>query len=277
MSEFIVVTGASGKTGRALVAELAKQGAAVRAVVRREQAIAGAREVWVGDVTQPESLRPAMQGCTALYHICPNMHPAEVQIGTALIDLAKATHIRRFVYHSVLHPYTQAMPHHWNKLLVEEQLLMSGLDFTILQPTAYYQNLLAYWSAMQAGEYITPYAVHAAISLVDLRDVAEVAAHILLEDGHRAATYPLVGCAALDQQAVADLAGQALGRRVTARSLGIAQWQAQNTHLPAYARNTLAAMFQFYENFGLVGNSRVLAHLLGRAPRTLAGFFAELV
>ncbi len=178
MSEFILVTGASGKTGRALVAELAKQGAAVRAVVRREQAITGASDVWVGDVTQPESLRPALQGCVAVYHICPNMHPAEVQIGTAMIALAHSAGIRRFAYHSVLHPYTQAMPHHWNKLLVEEQLLMSGLDFTILQPTAYYQNLLAYWTAMQAGEYTTPYAVHAAISLVDLRDVAQVAARV---------------------------------------------------------------------------------------------------
>ncbi len=86
-----------------------------------------------------------------------------------------------------------------------------------------------------------------------------------------------MGCEALDQQAVADLAGQALGKQVTARSTGIAQWQAQNTHLPTYARDTLAAMFQFYEDFGLAGNSRVLTHLLGQAPRTLADFFAELV
>ncbi len=144
----ILVTGAAGKSGRSVISALAQRGAAVRAYVRREGQIAmvqaaGADTVVIGDLQDAHTLQQAVQCVRALYHICPNMHPDEVAIGRRVIDAALAAGVEHFVYHSVLHPQTATMPHHWNKLQVEEALFESRLPFTILQPTAYMQNLLA--------------------------------------------------------------------------------------------------------------------------------------
>src|SRR5687768_7584784 len=153
----ILVIGAAGKTGRAVISALHQQNAAVRALVRRpeqEQSVreAGAGQVMVGDLLDVTAVRQAMRGLEAVYHLCPNMHPAEAEIGRLAITAAQAEGIGRFVYHSVLHPQTPQMPHHWNKLQVEAALFESGLAYVIVQPAAYMQNLLAGWQTIiEAG------------------------------------------------------------------------------------------------------------------------------
>ncbi len=62
---------------------------------------------------------------------------------------SQETALSHFVYHSVLHPQTEEMPHHWQKLRVEESLFRTHLPFTILQPCAYMQNLDIHWPGMR--------------------------------------------------------------------------------------------------------------------------------
>ena len=122
-------------------------------------------------------VRSALQGARAIYHICPNMSPDEVVIGKLVIEEANKAGVEHFVYHSVLHPQIEAMNHHWQKLRVEEIIFESGIPFTILQPAPYMQNLLANWDAItREGVYRTPYPTGTRLSLVDLDDVAAVAA-----------------------------------------------------------------------------------------------------
>ena len=124
----ILVTGAAGKTGQALTRALVERGERVRAFVRSdEQAVSlkalGAAEVLVGDIRAADDYRQAAQGTRVVYHICPNMSPDELAIGRVSIEAAQLGGVRRFVYHSVLHPQSEAMPHHWAKLRVEEMVL----------------------------------------------------------------------------------------------------------------------------------------------------------
>ena len=105
-------------------------------------------ETVVGDFEVEADLNAALRGVDTIYHICPNMHPDEVGIGHAVISAAGRGGVGRLVFHSVLHPQTRGMSHHWNKLQVEELLFESGLPFTILQPCAYMQNILGYWKAL---------------------------------------------------------------------------------------------------------------------------------
>ncbi len=73
--------------------------------------------------------------------------------------------MRRFVYHSVLHPQIEAMPHHWAKMRVEEMLFAAGFDLTILQPTAYMQNILGAWRGIvEDGVFRVPYPVETRLS-----------------------------------------------------------------------------------------------------------------
>ena len=184
----ILLTGAAGKTGHAILTAL--RGVThepIRALVRRssqqeEISKLGAEEAVVGDFLEPEDLSSACRGIRAVYHLCPNVSPHEILIGENILAAAREAGVEHFVYHSVLHPQTEAMPHHWRKLRVEELMMTSGLPFTILQPTAYMQNLLAHWPSISTdGVLPLLYPPQTRISLVDLGDVAEVAAKGCLE------------------------------------------------------------------------------------------------
>lgn len=281
----IAVTGAGGKTGQAVVRALAQRGVAVRALIhkatyRDRVAQAGGVECVVGSIAERATLDQLLADVTALYHICPNMHPDEVEIGTTILQSALAAGVQHFVYHSVLHPQTREMPHHWHKLLVEEAIFAAGLPFTILQPTAYMQNLLAYWPLIrQEGHFVLPYPPQTALSLVHLDDVAEAAARVLTEPGHVGAIYEIVGTLPLTQHEAAARFSAHLGRAVTVAEIGVEEWerQARRQGLPEYATQTLVKMFRYYAAYGLAGNPRVLTWLLGRTPISLDEFVVENV
>ncbi len=276
----LLITGAAGKTGRAVLRALAIRGAKVRAFVRsREQARAvesfATFDIAIGDLTDRRALVESAAGCQAIYHICPNLHPKELEISRHVVAAAAATGCERLVYHSVLHPQTEAMPHHWQKLRVEESLFESGLQTTILQPCAYMQNVLTAWHEIETqGCYRVPYSADTRFSWVDLEDVAETAAMVLTEPGHEGATYELSGPQRLSSHDVANILTQHIGHDVQALEQPLEAWResARRAGLPSHSRATLSKMFQYYDRHGLVGNPRVLAALLAREPTTLSVF-----
>lgn len=279
----ILITGAAGKTGRAVLEALLRRGLKVRAAAKnREQALAlsalGAASCPVGDLGDSAFLTGAMQGVRGVYHICPNMHPEEFKIGCLAMAAAQKNKVEHFVYHSVLHPQAEKMPHHWQKLRVEEALFESGLSFTVLQPAAYMQNTLAYRvDIISKGTFSVPYPVKTKISMVDLRDVAEAAAVVLTKPGFRGAVFELVGTEALTQEEVAAIFSEVLEKQVTAKELSLAQWQklAGAPGLNSYAKDTLIKMFGYYKAYGFSGNSFVLKKILGCAPQSFASYVAR--
>ncbi len=281
----ILITGASGKTGLAILQRLSDLDEGVRVLVHRPEQVAilkagGAREVILGDIENQQTLKDACRGIRAVYHICPNMHPQELRIGRQTLDAALQANIERFVYHSVLHPQTEAMPHHWNKLRVEEMILTTGLPFTILQPCAYMQNVLGYWSKITAeGIYPVPYSPQTRLSMVDLEDVAQAAVKVLVEEDHENATYQLCGPQSLNQNEVAGVLGEVLGKPVKAEGQSPDVWEqaARTSGMNEYARQTLLKMFKFYDSYGLVGSPSVLTWLLGRQPTTFREFVQRTV
>ena len=280
----ILVTGAAGKTGKAVVKAVAAKGARVRALVRNPDHAGallalGVAEVSFGSFEDARALAQAAAGAQAIYHICPNVSRDEHAYARAVVAAARTHGVRRFVYHSVLHPQIEAMPHHWQKMRVEEMLFASDLDLTVLQPTAYLQNILGVWrGVVDAGVFRVPYPVETRLSLVDLDDVAAAAAVVLTQDGHHGATYELVGTKPLNQSEVAAAIGAALGRNVRAEAEPLAAWDARARAggMGEYERATLAAMLRYYADHGLVGNPHTLRWLLGRAPNNLAGFLARV-
>jgi NAD(P)H dehydrogenase (quinone) len=285
----ILITGAAGKTGRAVVKALLAMGVSpkkepIRALVRRPEQIQalldlGLQEVVVGDLLSPDVLEGAARGIRAIYHIPPNVNPDEVRIGQGLIQAARSAGVEHFVYHSVLHPQTEAMPHHWQKLRVEELLLTSGLDFTILQPTVYMQNVLAQWDQiLNHGVFLVPYAASTRLGMVDLEDVAAAAAVVLLENGHQGAIYELCGSDVLSQEEVAAILAQVTGRvvRVEIQPKQLWEQQALASGLGEYQVSTLLKMFEYYEQYGFWGNPQVLGWLLKRQPDSFQAFIQRV-
>ena len=276
----ILLTGAAGKTGRAVLRALVERGQEVSVLVRNYKQVeellaAGAVDAIAGDMEDAGVYEKALRGVKSLYHICPNMHTEELKIGCSVIEAATRNKLEHFVYHSVLHPQTEKMPHHWQKMRVEEMIFESGLEFTILQPAPYMQNILASRDAIyNESTFKVPYPVAAKLSLVDLEDLARAAATVLLEPGHKGATYEIVGTEGLSQVAVAGQLSEVIGREIIAEEEPLDSWRksAQESGMGSYQMESLVKMFTYYSRYGLVGNSNILSWLLKEKPNSLYSF-----
>ncbi|MEO7125638.1 MAG: NAD(P)H-binding protein [Nakamurella sp.] len=264
MAELVAVTGAAGKTGRAVVAALSRRGVRTRALVHRaeqaQQGVPGAAESVAADLGDADALATALDGVDAVYLIAPNMHPDEPGLARSVIQACAAKGLPRIVYHSVIHPYVPAMPHHVDKAKVEALLQESALDWTVLQPASYFENAYGVWDSVRDhGRWPLPYSAQAPFTPVALVDVAEVAAGTLTDSRHRFATYELAGPEVLSTADMAEIAGEVLGREVSVavdRDPGVARPE------------RLQAMFDYYDSHGICGNGTILAALLHRPPTT---------
>ena len=278
----ILITGAGGKTGRTLIRMLSKR-ESVCALVQHEEHVSivralGVEKVITGDMRDEATIHTAMEGVRALYHICPNMSPQESTIGELVINAARANGVEHFIYHSVLHPQTEKMVHHWQKLRVEEMLFESGLPFTILQPAPYMQNLLAGWKRIvQEGVLQVPYSINSKFSFVDLEDVAEAAQIVLTNPNYKNATYELAGTPPMSHVEVAEVFARVLQRDVRALQEGIGDWRLRIRGLSEYALESLIRMFEYYDQWGLCGNPNVLKWLLKREPTPLDAFIERTI
>jgi NAD(P)H dehydrogenase (quinone) len=276
----IFITGAGGKTGRSLVRSLSKVGS-ICAFVHHEEHISvlkslGAEKVIVGDMGDATAIRSGMRDVRAVYHICPNMSPDETVIGNLVISAARESGVEHFVYHSVLHPQVEKMTHHWQKMRVEEMLFESGLPFTILQPAPYMQNLLTGWkSIIGAGVLRVPYSVDSKFSFVDLENIAEAAKIILTRANHKNAIYELAGTLPMSHMEVAESFSRVLNSNVQAEKEEIGDWMFRTKGMSEYAIENLGKMFEYYDQWGLVGNPNVLRWLLKREPTSLELFIKK--
>lgn len=281
----ILVTGASGKTGKAVIRKLSLSGASVRAWIHHayqepETRKLGAVDVISGDLRDPGRMSRGCQGIEAIYHICPNMSPDEVEIGRLILHAAKMSGVGHFVYHSVFHPQIQAMPHHWKKLLVEEQIFSSGLNYTILQPTVYLQNLIPYWQRIvDEGIYEILYAPETRLSMVDLEDVAEAAAMVTNHSSFFGGIFELVATPPLAQSEIAQMIGMVLKKPVRTVKGSRTAWEenARRNGMSDYAVDTLLSMFEYYEKYGMAGSPHALISIINHSPVGLSEFIERLL
>ena len=276
----ILVTGAAGKTGQAVVRALLAKGQTVRTLVRNEtqcELISSLydTDIVIGDMSVESVLSKLFEGIRAVYHICPNMHPDELNIGLAMISAAKNADVTQFVFHSVLHPQVEAMPHHWQKMRVEEAIFASGIPFTILQPAAYMQNIMVEWkNIQQEGIIRVPYSPESKGSPVDLNDVADVASLVLSERDHIGAIYELCGPDILTYQEQTTILSEYINRPIRVEQISLDEWKAlaYGAGLRTYSVESLLKMFLYYDLYGFWGSSLVLSTLLQRPPTSFMEF-----
>ena len=110
--------------------------------------------------------------------------------------------------------------------------------------------------------------------MVDLEDVSQAAAAILTTSGHLGAVYELSGPDTLSQTAITAILSERLGITVHVKVIDRFEWEraARNRGLVGYQVEALLKMFEYYDRFGLVGNSTVLNCILGRPSSTFSEF-----
>ncbi|MFF4044801.1 SDR family oxidoreductase [Streptomyces sp. NPDC001816] len=206
----IVVTGGTGNVGRALVAKLAGEGAAVTAVARRitpEDVPAGVRAV-AADLGQPAGLGPALQGATALFLLVAGDDPQGILKQAAAAGVTRVVLLSSQGVGTRPHSYAHAAG-------FEAALAVSGLAFTVLRSGGLASNAFAWAEPVRHHRTAAAPFADVALPFVDPDDVAAVAAAVLREDGHNGVTYTLTGPEATTPRQRAAALAQAIGEPVT--------------------------------------------------------------
>ncbi len=278
----ILVTSAYGNNGRRLIPKLAAEGIEVRALnlsdKTEELKELGAEEVIVGNALDPVTLNKAMMDVESVFHVGPSFHPQEAEMGIAVINAASAAEVEHFVYDSVLHPQITALLQHRMKLTVEEHLINSNLNYTILQPMHYMQNINIS-DVYHGGLFIQASSLETRLSFVDMDDKVEVAAKVLTEDGHYGATYELCGDDYLNAIEIAEIMTKVLGRKINPKLVPkeyiISGFQKAHPDYGDYPAKGFNALFDYYSKYGFFGNPNILQWLLGRNPTTLEDYIKK--
>lgn len=202
----IVVTGATGNVGQPLVRALAEAGAEVTAVSRRDGDVpAGVRHVRA-DLTDPQSLAPALEGADALFLLTSGEFHAAGDLDKVV---AMAREVRRVVLLSSVGVGTGR-----HQPVLEEAVTRAGLDWTILRPGGFASNAMQWAEQVRATRTIAAPFADVAIPIIDPDDIAAVAAVVLREDGHSGQIYELSGPAPISPRAQAEVIGDTLGEPV---------------------------------------------------------------
>lgn len=279
----VLVTAGFGNQAKSTIPRLNAAGFHVRAMRSADRPgpgpkDIGAHEVVIGDAANPDDALRAMEGMHAVYHIGPTFHPLEREMAFNMIEQAKRAGVEHFVFSSVLHPIIYGLPQHAIKRAIEEHLVESGLNFTILQPSDYMQ-MTAMSVVPDHSIYVMTYENDNREALVDLDDVAEVLVKVIREGpAHYGATYELTdGQNPTKADLVASLS-EAFGRPFVLHKM-----PASFDHRPeifghvdeAHARHqmeTLKAVHNWYDHHDFIGNATVLRMLLGREPTSFTQF-----
>ncbi|MFZ3329897.1 MAG: SDR family oxidoreductase [Candidatus Acidiferrales bacterium] len=277
----ILVTGASGTAGKAVLAEVARSGAKHRAMYRSKTDAAKAptgTETVIADFADNASLAAALRGIDSVYLVCSPVRELVELEGNA-IDACVAAGVRRVVLNSALGAagYPKSFPS-WHRK-VEDKLNSTKMARCIIRPNSFSQNVLTYNapSIRQQGAFYGSLG-NARISYVDVRDIATVLAKALQGGEHDGKIYELNGPEALTNADIAEKISRHAG--VPVRYVDIPE-DAQRTAMldqgmPEWQVTALLDLQRYYTS-GQGGTvDTVLEKLLGRAPIKKDEFLAEV-
>lgn len=280
----ILVTGATGETGRHTVSALLGQGQSVRALVHKEDDRAEAlrdqgAQVMVGDLLEHDDVIRASDGAAAAY-FCYPVRPGLIQATAYFADAAKRANLEIVVNMSQISAREDSLSHaardHW---IAERIFDWSGAPTVHLRPTFFAQWLLyAHTRTTLLGEGVIdlPYGQgrHAPIAA---EDQARLIAAILVSPAeHAGKTYPLHGPVELDQAGVAAAISKTLGKAIAYRPQTIAQYRQrlEAMGLPQFIIQHFCAIAVDYQNGIFAGEDEIIAKLTGQPPMSVEDFVA---
>ncbi|OKI43423.1 NAD(P)-dependent oxidoreductase [Streptomyces sp. TSRI0281] len=283
----IVIMGASGTTGGALLRSLAATGVPSRALTRDPDrlrahlgdAVGDVVEVVPADASDNASLRAAFKGARQLFLAMANS-PAQVELETRVIDTAADSGIEHIVKISdpsaeADSPVAISRGHH----AVEEHLRASGLTHTVLRPYAFMQNLLLLAPAVAAQGVVLGAMRDAPCNWVDCRDIGDVAAAALTRAELAGGTYVLTGSEAVGYGGLAETLTRLLGRPVRYVDLApheLRESLVHHAHMPPWLAEHVVDVQRLAVSHPESPTDTV-ARVLGREPRTLDAFLREHV
>lgn len=276
----LLITGASGNAGGAVLDAALKRRLPLRAMYRSEADAKRGPETAtvIADFSDKASFSKALQGIDSVYLVCGPI-PQLVDYEIGMIDACKASGVRHIVLNSALGAghFDKSFPS-WHAR-VEDHLRTSGLDYTILRPNGFMQNIVTYNAAtIRAGGAFYAAMGDAKTSLIDVRDVGEVAATILGEPRpHLGMSYELNGPEAVSNAEIAARISALLGTGVSFVDIPEeAQRQAMlGAGMPEWQAAAILELQEYYRTGSCAAVDGVVAQLLGKPERRLDAYLRE--
>ena len=274
----ILITGARGNVGSALLSHLQERGVPLRAALRdpgRLEGLPPGIPTVRFDFTAPETYADAFGGVERLFLLRPpQIANVRRDMGPALTQAARSG-VRHVVFLSLLGAdRNPLLPH----AALEKLLLESPMETTFLRAGFFMQNLSTTHrpEIRDQGELFIP-AGGGKTAFIDVRDIAAVAARVLTEPGHGGRAYPLTGSVALDYDAVAAQLSEVLDRpvRYSNPSLPRFIWRHWRAGQPLAYVAVLATIYTTARFGRAAAVTPHAATLLGRQPTTLARFVRD--
>ena len=275
----LLVTGATGNVGRELARELDAAGAPFRVLVRDPARAAGlpaGAERVRGDLDHPATLVPAFAGADGLFLLTPGIGTDHVRHAVAAAQAAGVRHIVHLSSSNVLGDPMPAMGrwHHER----EQVIRASGIPATFLRPGGFMTNAFDWLPTIREDGYVLNPAGPGRYAPIDPADIAAVAAVALTGDGHQGREYVLTGDETFTVAEQVAVLSAATGLDLEVREPATPD-EAVRARFPNGAPQALADAI--LEGFALLRagtagfRTDTVRRLLGRAPRTFAGWCAR--
>jgi uncharacterized protein YbjT (DUF2867 family) len=270
----ILITGASGSVGKAVLQEASRKESKVRAMYRSKEEAAkvpSGCEAVLADYSDKQSLRKALDGVTSAYLVCSPI-PQLVELESNVLDACKESGAKHVVLNSAMGAgdYGKSFPS-WHRK-VEDKLKTTGMSYTILRPNGFLQNIVAYNApSIRAQGAFYAAMGDAKVSYLDVGDIAVVAVKALQGGAHAGKTYELNGPEAISNQELAKRISKVTGRTVNYVDIKeSAQREAMlGMGMPEWQVAALLELQQYYKQGGGAKTDGLLKALIERDPFTI--------
>jgi uncharacterized protein YbjT (DUF2867 family) len=220
----VLVLGAAGGQGGAVVDALLARGRSVRALLRDPASRSARRlaeqdvEVVAGSFDDTESLAVAMQGVSGVFALTTPFEAgvqAEVRQGRAIVAAASQARVPHLLFSSVAGANQHTgVPHFDSKAVIESEIVTAGVPYTILGPTYFFDNALGGADQILAGVLELPLSSDRPLQQLARPDLGAFAAEVLAHpDRYLSKRIELASDAPTPAQMATALSG-ALGRPV---------------------------------------------------------------
>jgi uncharacterized protein YbjT (DUF2867 family) len=277
-SQMILVTGATGINGTEIVKRLAAQNMQVRAMVRnhdraKEIALPNV-EVVEGNFDRPETLLEALTEVDSAFLLTNSTERAEAQ-QLAFVDAARQSSVKHIVklsqFAADAHSPVRFLRYH---AAVEAAIQASGMTYTFLRPNLFMQGLLNFRSTIASQNAFYAAIDNAKVSVVDVRDIADVAVAALTEAGHEEKIYDLTGSQALTHTEMAEYLSAALKRQIAFVDVPPEQMREAMVGfgMPAWQADGLMEDYAHYRRNEAAAIASGIEDATGKAPRQFKDF-----
>ncbi len=278
----ILVTGATGLNGTALVRKLSAKGVPLRALVRNaakaaEIAALPNVEIAIADMAKPEMLPAALAGVDRAM-LNSSADPAMVEVQSNFIAAAAKAGVRHVVKLSGIMPELDS-PFRFARMHgeIEKRLEASGMAFTHLRAGEFMPSYFRQVPMILAKGALFLPMENQRIASIDIGDLAEIAELVLTNPGHEGKIYPLTGPEALTMTEVAERLSAATGK--TIKYINVPPEDVRKAQLaagvPPYIADALAELFAERRKGKESQVWPIAQTLLGRRPTSFAEFAAR--